>query len=123
MDPHLDKTAQDTSQFRALVDDIAETPLNEQLPSKADVNIGLDDMDNSNALAATVESPPKDPSGPQPVSAQLKDPEVKDFGWNVSPSKVPAPVMNGISNDDLYMLLRRFNKVRFFECANMMHTE
>ncbi len=46
-----------------------------------------------------------------PISTQLKDPEVKDFGWNVPPDRVPAPLLNRLSNDDLYTLLRRFNKV------------
>ena len=46
-----------------------------------------------------------------PISTQLKDPEVKDFGWNTPPDRVPAPLVKGLSNDDIYTLLRRFNKV------------
>ncbi|TCD62854.1 hypothetical protein EIP91_006335 [Steccherinum ochraceum] len=69
--------------------------------------------ENIPALAATVALPPTNPDAPPPVTAQLKDPEVKDYGWNVPPNKVPAPVIHGISNDDLYMLVRRFNKQIF----------
>ncbi|KAL4252469.1 Protein of unknown function DUF3292 [Abortiporus biennis] len=52
--------------------------------------------------------PPKENFAP--ITTQLKDPGVKDFGWNSPPSKVPAPLLKGLSNDDLYTLLRRFNK-------------
>ncbi|THH33414.1 hypothetical protein EUX98_g770 [Antrodiella citrinella] len=85
----------------------------EQLPTPT-INV-VDDSDSAPALAATVQlPPPKHPSRAQAtVSLQLKDPEVKDYGWNVPPNQVPAPVLNGISNDDLYLLLRRFNKQIF----------
>lgn len=36
--------------------------------------------------------------------------EVKDLGWNERPEKIPAPLIGGLSNEELWMLVRRFNK-------------
>lgn len=38
-------------------------------------------------------------------------PEVKNMGWNEPPKDVPNPLVGGISNEELWTLLRRFNKV------------
>lgn len=37
--------------------------------------------------------------------------EVKDLGWNESPSEVPNPLVGGLQNEELWTLIRRFNKV------------
>lgn len=37
--------------------------------------------------------------------------EVKDLGWNESEDAIPSPLVGGLSNDDLWVLIRRFNKV------------
>ncbi|KAL5316499.1 hypothetical protein ACEPPN_015547 [Leptodophora sp. 'Broadleaf-Isolate-01'] len=36
--------------------------------------------------------------------------EVRDLGWNDHPSDVPAPLVGGLSNEELWTLIRRFNK-------------
>ncbi|THW62460.1 hypothetical protein D6C91_05614 [Aureobasidium pullulans] len=36
--------------------------------------------------------------------------EVKDLGWNEPPSKIPAPLVGGMDNEELWVLVRRFNK-------------
>lgn len=36
--------------------------------------------------------------------------EVKDLGWNESPTEVPNPVVGGLANEELWTLIRRFNK-------------
>lgn len=36
--------------------------------------------------------------------------EVKDLGWNKPPEKIPAPLVGGLPNEELWMLVRRFNK-------------
>lgn len=41
-------------------------------------------------------------------------PEVKDLGWHED--DVPTPLVAGLSNEQLFTLIRRFNKVR-----EMMH--
>jgi Protein of unknown function (DUF3292) len=37
--------------------------------------------------------------------------EVKDLGWDEDPKHIPAPVVGGLPNEDLWILVRRFNKV------------
>lgn len=46
-------------------------------------------------------------------AAQLNhgEPEVKDLGWNEDPANVPKPLVGGLPNEELWTLVRRFNKV------------
>ncbi len=37
--------------------------------------------------------------------------EVKDLGWNEDAKDAPSPLVGGLRNDDLWTLIRRFNKV------------
>lgn len=37
--------------------------------------------------------------------------EVKNLGWNEPQEAVANPLVGGLSNDDLWVLVRRFNKV------------
>ena len=37
--------------------------------------------------------------------------EVKDLGWNEPQGAIPAPLVGGLENEELWTLLRRFNKV------------
>jgi hypothetical protein len=39
------------------------------------------------------------------------DQEVLDTGWNEDPRYIANPLIGGIKNDDLWVLIRRFNKV------------
>lgn len=39
------------------------------------------------------------------------DLEVKDLGWNKPKQKIPSPLVGGIENEELWLLIRRFNKV------------
>jgi hypothetical protein len=39
------------------------------------------------------------------------DMEVKDLGWKDHVADVPRPLVGGLPNDELWILLRRFNKV------------
>ena len=41
--------------------------------------------------------------------------EVKDLGWNAPEEKIPAPLVGGMDNEYLWMLVRRFDKVRFHQ--------
>ena len=38
------------------------------------------------------------------------DDSIKDLGWNEHPADVPKPLVGGLPNDDLWKLVRRFNK-------------
>ena len=46
------------------------------------------------------------------LAQESHDNEVKDLGWNESENHIPSPLVGGMSNDDLWILIRRFNKVR-----------
>jgi hypothetical protein len=39
------------------------------------------------------------------------DEEVVDLGWNEPKEHVARPLVGGLSNEDLWLLVRRFNKV------------
>lgn len=36
--------------------------------------------------------------------------EVRDLGWNETKEKIPSPLVGGMANEELWLLLRRFNK-------------
>lgn len=73
--------------------------------------VAVADGDKSGGSSFTaVPEPPPHPST-KPEVLQLKDPAVKDFGWNSPPHAVPSPLVHGFSNEDLWVLVRRFNKV------------
>jgi len=38
--------------------------------------------------------------------------EVRDLGWNEKQDRIARPLVGGINNEELWMLVRRFNKVR-----------
>jgi hypothetical protein len=40
--------------------------------------------------------------------------EVRDLGWNEHPTEVPVPLVGGLPNEELWTLIRRFNKVRYY---------
>lgn len=45
-------------------------------------------------------------------AAQIEhDEEVVDLGWNEPKELVARPLVGGLSNEDLWLLIRRFNKV------------
>ncbi|KAI9760589.1 MAG: hypothetical protein M4579_001558 [Chaenotheca gracillima] len=45
--------------------------------------------------------------------------EVKDLGWHDDPEHVPAPVVGGLPNEELWVLIRRFDKaIRMESLAN-----
>lgn len=44
-------------------------------------------------------------------TAQLSGPGVVDLGWHDPPEAIPKPLVGGLPNDHLWMLIRRFNKV------------
>jgi hypothetical protein len=46
-------------------------------------------------------------------AAQIEhEAEVIDLGWNENPKDISNPLVGGLSNEDLWVLVRRFNKVR-----------
>jgi hypothetical protein len=58
------------------------------------------------------------PSVEEPGLVQLDhDEEVKDLGWNQPKEGIPAPLVGGMQNEDLWVLVRRFDKVCLEEPA------
>lgn len=50
----------------------------------------------------------------EPGLVQLDhDEEVRDLGWNEPKEAIPAPLVGGMDNEDLWVLVRRFDKVRY----------
>jgi len=37
--------------------------------------------------------------------------QIKDLGWNEPKELIPGPLVGGLQNEDLWILIRRFNKV------------
>jgi len=44
------------------------------------------------------------------VAQQNHDDEVQDLGWNEPKNKIAAPLVGGLDNEELWVLVRRFNK-------------
>ncbi|KAI0094314.1 hypothetical protein BDY19DRAFT_901530 [Irpex rosettiformis] len=65
----------------------------------------------TNLIAASEEPRPHESTKVEVT--ELKDPEVRDFGWNSPPRQVPSPLVHGLGNEDIYTLVRRFNKQIF----------
>jgi hypothetical protein len=71
-----------------------------------DVDAASEDLPtDSHALAA---AEPEEKGYAQTHSAS----SVKDLGWHNDSDSIPRPLIAGLPNDDLWVLLRRFNKVR-----------
>jgi hypothetical protein len=57
----------------------------------------------------------------EPGLVQLDhDEEVKDLGWNEPKEAIPAPLVGGMENEDLWVLVRRFDKVRYYRLTRDM---
>lgn len=48
------------------------------------------------------------------IAQEDHDKEVVDLGWNEQASEIPAPLVGGMENEELWLLVRRFNKVSTF---------
>ncbi|EED80128.1 predicted protein [Postia placenta Mad-698-R] len=72
-------------------------------------------MIDADAIAHGVELPP-DPDEGLEVQLDLKDPEVRDIGWNRDLAQLPPTAVNGLSNEDLFALIRCFHMVSNHLC-------
>lgn len=76
-----------------------------------------DSPTSSHALASeTVRIAPGEDSVQHPKGAaqfEHDDVEVKNLGWNEQARNVPVPVVGGLTNEDLWTLVRRFDKQVF----------
>ena len=69
-------------------------------------NTLADDITLSHSLATG------DHSNKGRAQVEHEDPEVLDLGWNEEKQNIPRPLVGGMGNEELWMLIRRFNKVR-----------
>lgn len=85
-------------------------------PEKTEVAQALDEGHTaSHALATNIAEHEE-----KGAAQQSHDEEVKDLGWNEPEEKIPSPLVGGMDNEELWMLVRRFNKVRMnyrFSCS------
>ena len=77
-------------------------------PHKKEVAQSLDESPTSSHALATS---PVDPA--ERGSAQLAhgNVDVKDLGWQDSAAQIANPLIGGLPNEELWVLIRRFNKV------------
>jgi hypothetical protein len=75
-------------------------------PLRAEKSHSLDnDVTLSHALA-------NEDHGDKGAAQQDHDePEVQDLGWHEKKQDIVSPLVGGIGNEDLWLLIRRFNKV------------
>ncbi|KAM0694671.1 hypothetical protein Q7P36_005027 [Cladosporium allicinum] len=74
-------------------------------PHKEEAAITLQEGPTASHALAT------SPSVEEPGLVQLDhDEEVKDLGWNQPKEGIPAPLVGGMENEDLWVLVRRFDK-------------
>jgi hypothetical protein len=75
-------------------------------PDKKEVATALPDEPTTSHALAMAEPEEKG-------AAQMRhDEEVVNLGWNEPPSQIANPLVGGLPNEDLWVLVRRFNKVR-----------
>lgn len=80
-------------------------------PSKKEVAHALAEGATASHVLATA-TPPAEEQG----QAQMDhDAEVKNLGWNEPKHNIAAPLVGGMENEDLWVLIRRFNKVSGLE--------
>jgi hypothetical protein len=85
-------------------------------PNKKELSTDTTDTPTiSHALAAEAVNDP-DAIG---AAQQNHEEEVVDLGWNESAQEIMNPLVGGLPNEDLWILLRRFNKV----CLQQFHME
>lgn len=80
-------------------------------PEKEETHTSLTDKPTeSHALAMAAQEQPLEEKG----AAQIDhEEEVVNLGWNEAPQDIASPLVGGISNEDVWVLVRRFNKVGF----------
>lgn len=75
-------------------------------PDKKEVSTALSDEPTTSHSLAMAEPEEKG-------AAQVEhDEEVVNLGWNEHPSHIENPLVGGLLNEDLWVLVRRFNQVR-----------
>lgn len=74
-------------------------------PDTLNVHLGKIQHPNSAVPMADEDSE----KGPAQIQHRIE----VDLGWDTESKNIPDPLIYGIDNEDLWILVRRFNKVRF----------
>ncbi|KAI7303804.1 hypothetical protein KC326_g8604 [Hortaea werneckii] len=78
-------------------------------PDKKEVTHALDEKATDSHALAVANHDEKGHAQQQPKQRD-READVKDLGWNESKEKIPSPLVGGMANEDLWVLVRRFNK-------------
>lgn len=54
------------------------------------------------------------PDDRQKGSAQVPHRQEVDLGWNIDHANIPNPMITGVDNEDVWILIRRFNNVSHY---------
>jgi hypothetical protein len=65
----------------------------------------------SHALATTAAEKPEEVMEEKGAAQSKHEDEVVDLGWNEPASQIANPLIGGMKNEDLWLLVRRFDKV------------
>ncbi|KIW08318.1 uncharacterized protein PV09_01237 [Verruconis gallopava] len=80
-------------------------------PNKEELHTDSQDTPTlSHSLAAAAVNNPEAVTEEKGAAQREHDVEVVDLGWNEPPSAIANPLIGGMKNEDLWLLVRRFNK-------------
>lgn len=85
--------------------DLIATPENTETPRNAERSFALSDEATTSHALATADH------GLKGESQLDHDAEVKDLGWFEHKDNIAKPLIGGLENETLWLLVRRFNKV------------
>jgi hypothetical protein len=93
------------------------TGLKDLLPIPDNTDIVTDPVKTLGAATSMSQEPTlshalaRDDHDEKGLAQQDHDHEVLDLGWNEEEKNIPSPLVGGLQNEDLWLLVRRFNKV------------
>ena len=128
-DPHIQKAAPSPTRVNrhSSTPDIVEkaSPFKLEAEPEPEPSVALR-LDTTESLlpeggplqtSSAQEGPPSPPRSSR-VLSKLDDPSVRDIGWHDGVATPPV-LVSGITNTQVFMLIRRFNKVRrLFKCRD-----
>jgi len=93
--------------YKDLLADPDTDPTETQIEEPSTTLLDAPTESHALALQAAKEAAPEEKGAAQIEHAE----EVVDLGWNEPKELVARPLVGGLSNEDLWLLIRRFNKV------------
>lgn len=110
--PPSTSTAPDTGHDVG-VKDYLPIPASNPLDATSRENLGTSgDLQGGQTLSHALAT---DSQNDQGLAQQDHDRQVLDLGWNEKKQDIAAPLVAGMDNEELWLLVRRFNKARFDE--------